>query len=169
MSFVSRLVRSASYSNLLNVRLVEVFFQTSPGRDRDEGIGGLEYQVLSGGAVVQSGSTGDNGRIPVPVAGGTPSELQLMSGGTAVARYSIGIRDDAWEANNTILGVQRRLRLLGYHLGHDGDDHDGIDGAIGSKTDKAIQDFQIDQALAFDSLVGDDTKSNLDLAVGGST
>jgi len=168
MKYVSRLVRTAAYSNLLNVRLVEVLFQKSPGRGAGRGIGGLEYQVLSAGTVVQTGTTGDDGKIRVPISGGTPSELQIMSGGNAVARYTVGIRDDAWEANTTVNGVQRRLRALGYQLGSAGAGGDGIDGDVGSRTDRAIQDFQIDKGLAFDSLVGNNTRTKLDQEVGGS-
>jgi hypothetical protein len=169
MTFISRLVRTAQYHNLLNIRVVDVYFQKCPGWDRGEGrgIGGLEYQVLSGGIVVQTGRTGDDGKIPVPVVGGR-SELQLMSGGSAVARYQISIRDNAWEANNTAIGAQRRLRTLGYQLGHEGAEHNGIDGTLGEKTDKAIQDFQIDSNLAFDGQVGTQSRTKLDQEVGGS-
>jgi hypothetical protein len=169
MTYVSRLVRTAQYHNLLNIRVVEVTFQRSPGKDNSgfRGIGGLEYQVLSNGNIVQTGRTGDDGKISVPVAG-DPSQLQLMFDGNAVATYQIGIRDDAWEANTTVTGVQRRLRSLGYHLGHAGTGNDGIDGEVGEKTDKAIQDFQIDNSLAFDGIVGNQSRTKLDEQVGGS-
>jgi peptidoglycan hydrolase-like protein with peptidoglycan-binding domain len=169
MTYVSRLTRTAKYHNLLNVRTVDIFFQKSPGWDSGEGrgIGGLEYQVLNKGDIVQTGKTGDDGKIPVPVAGGA-SELQLMFGGSSVASYQISIRDTPWEANNDIAGVQRRLRTLGYQLGHAGAGKDGIDGKIGEEADKAIQDFQIDNGLPFDGRAGEQTRAKLDEKVGGT-
>jgi len=39
---------------------------------------------------------------------------------------------------------------------------------MGRHTDKAIQDFQIDAGLEFDSIAGDGTRRELNDAVGGS-
>ena len=150
-------------------KLVDGFFQKCPGFGGGDGrgIGGLEYRVLSGGSVVQTGKTSEDGKVTVSVSDG-PSELQILWEGKAVASYLIQTRDEEWEPNNSVIGVQRRLRTLGYQLGHSGEGNDGIDGVIGGKTDKAIQDFQIDSGLLFDGLVGPETRSKLDQEVGGS-
>lgn len=166
---VARLTSDSTAHDTVNTRTVEIYFHKSPGwPDGDQrGIEGLEYQVLSEGRVTQSGRTGNDGKIEMSIRG-SESTLQLMFNGASVAEYRITIRDEDWEASNTIIGVQRRLRALGYHLGHAGEGMDGIDGNLGEKTDKAILDFQIDQNLTADGKVGTQTRNSLNRAVGGS-
>lgn len=166
---VARLTRDSTAHDTVNLRTVEIYFHKSPGwPDGDRrGIEGLEFQVLSEGSVIQSGQTGSDGKIEVSIRG-NESTLQLMFNGTSVAEYRITIRDEDWEAPTTVIGIQRRLRALGYHLGHTGDGADGIDGDLGDKTDKAILDFQIDQNLTADGKVGTQTRNSLNRAVGGS-
>ncbi len=166
---VARLTRDSTAHDTINTRTVEIYFHKSPGwPDGDQrGIEGLEYQVLSEGSVTQSGRTGNDGKIEMSIRG-SESTLQLMFNGTSVAEYRITIRDEEWEASTTIIGIQRRLRSLGYHLGHTGDGMDGIDGNLGEKTDKAILDFQIDKNLTADGKIGTQTRHSLNSAVGGS-
>lgn len=169
ITFLSRLVRGSTAHNTLDSRTIEVFFNKSPAwpEGDDRGIEQLDYEIVAGGATVRSGTTDADGRIEVPVTGGQ-AELRLKFGGNPVATYQLNLRDDALEADDTITGVQRRLRILGYHLGHAGDDQDGVDGDLGRKTDKAILDFQIDNQLAIDGAVGHNTRNKLNDIVGGS-
>jgi peptidoglycan hydrolase-like protein with peptidoglycan-binding domain len=166
---VARLNSESTAHDTVNTRTVEIYFHQSPGwPDGDNrGIEGMEYQVLSEGSVTQSGRTGRDGKIEMSIRG-NESTLQLMFNGASVAEYRIAIRDEDWEAPTTIIGVQRRLRALGYHLGHTGDESDGIDGDLRDKTDKAILDFQIDSNLTSDGEVGNQTRNSLNNAVGGS-
>lgn len=168
-SFVSRLVRESSAHNTLDSRTIEVFFHKSPAWPEDDtrGIGQLDYEIVAHGVVVRSGTTEDDGRIEIPIVGGQ-AVLHLKFQGADVATYQFNLSDDALEADTTIAGVQRRLRMLGYHLGHAGDGQDGIDGDLGGKTDKAILDFQIDNQLAIDGVVAGNTRSTLNDIVGGS-
>ncbi len=166
---VARLTKDSTAHDTVNLRTVEIYFHKSPGwPDGDSrGIEGLEYQVLSEGSVIQSGRTGNDGKIEVSIRG-NESTLQLMFNGASVAEYRITIRDEDWEASTTVIGIQRRLRALGYHLGHSGEGADGIDGDLGEKTDKAILDFQLDYELTADGKVGDRTRNSLNSVVGGT-
>jgi hypothetical protein len=168
-SFISRLVRDATAHNTLDSRTIEIFFQKSPAPPTGDsrGIESLDYEIVDGTTVLQSGSTGEDGRIEVPVTGGQ-AQLRLTWQGNPVATYELHLRDDPYEAVTTITGVQRRLRNLGYHLGHAGADADGIDGDLGERTDDAILDFQIDNELVIDGAVGTGTQNELNDVVGGS-
>jgi putative peptidoglycan binding protein len=168
-NFISRLVRDSIAHNTLDSRTIEVFFHKSPAWSEGDnrGIEHLDYEIVAGGVTIQSGSTDSSGRIEVPITGGQ-AELRLTFGGNPVATYQFSTRDDTFEAGNTIAGVQRRLRTLGYHLGHAGSNADGIDGNLGGKTDAAILDFQIDNQLQIDGVVGTNTLGKLNDIVGGS-
>jgi len=164
---VSRLVRDSAAHNALNTRTIELYFQKSPGWDEGDsrGIQGIEYQVMSGGAVVQSGRTEADGKIDLRVTAGR-AELQILWDGNVVASYEVELREDPYEAGNTVLGVQRRLRTIGYHLGRNGDRGNGIEGTLGVKTDQAILDFQIDNELQIDGAVGGATRRKINDIVG---
>ena len=166
---IARLIRDAAAHNTLAVRTVEVYFQKSPGVDEGDsrGIPGLEYIVTTDGRQTQSGTTEDDGIVRVQVRPGSETILQIMVSGAPVSQYRVTARDGL-EADTELIGIQRRLRTLGYQLGTVGDTRDGCDGSMGRRTDKAIQDFQIDAGQAFDSVIGDGTKSALNDAVGGS-
>jgi Putative peptidoglycan binding domain len=168
-NFTSRLVRDSTAHNTLDSRTIEVFFHKSPSWAESDtrGIGEMDYEIVADGIVVRSGTTEDDGRIEVPVTGGQ-AELRLTFQGNEVATYQFNVRDDALEGDTTIPGIQRRLRILGYHLGHAGAGQDGIDGDLGGKSDKAILDFQIDNQLAIDGVVGANTRTTLNDIVGGS-
>jgi len=166
---IARLTSDSTFHNTVNIRTVEIYFQKSPGKPASDvrGIEGLDFRVMSEGREIQSGRTGADGKMEVRVRG-AESTLQLMFNGSSVAEYRITIRDEDWEGSTTIIGVQRRLRALGYQLGHAGEGGDGIDGDLGSKTDKAILDYQIDNNLTADGKVGAQTRNSLNSAVGGS-
>jgi hypothetical protein len=167
---IARLVADALGFNTLNVRTIEVYFQKSPGVDQGDnrGIENLEYRVTVNGQETQSGRTAADGLVAVQVRPGVEAVLELLHAGATVAQYRVVARDDAFEADTTIAGVQRRLRTLGYHLGRGGDTNDGVDGTMGHHTDNAILDFQIDSGQVFDSVVGQHTRDALNDEVGGS-
>lgn len=50
--------------------------------------------------------------------------------------------------------LQKALKSLGYNLGTDGPNKDGIDGDCGPKTEKAIKKFQADNGLEADGQYG---------------
>jgi len=167
-STISRQVSGSSSFNTLNVRTVQIFFQKSPGKPGDvRGISALNFKVVKDGAVIQTGATGDDGKIQMRIQGNV-STLQLIAG-TVVAEYTVTIRDDAIEAVSTPSGQQRRLRMLGYQIGQTGPDGNGVDGqpSPSLKMDRSILEFQADdQTLQMDSIAGSLTQGALKKAAG---
>lgn len=170
LSYIARLIRDATAHNTINVRTAEIYFQKSPGNSTGDtrGIEGLTYRVMSGGVEIQSGTTTDDGLISVSIRGNDPSIVEILHNGQVMSQYQVRLRDDALEADTTLIGVQRRLRQLGYQLGSAGATNDGVDGQMGVRTDRAIQQFQADQGRDFDSVVGGQTRSDLNDEFGGS-
>lgn len=162
VTYISRLVRSATGHNTVNTVVVPVIFQRSPGvaSGNDRGIKDLDFRVLSGTNVIQTGRTNDDGRIDVRVRGPSVT-LEILHGGNPVARYNVQARSAAPEAATTIAGQQRRLRMLGYQLGNVGMERNGVDGTMGRRTDRAILEFQADEGLETDGVVGTNTRNGL--------
>ncbi len=166
VSFISRLVQSATAHNTINLPTVPVTFQRSPGvpTANERGIADMDFRVTSLGFVLQTGRTPANGRIDVRLVAGRAT-LQLLHSGNPVAEYDIRRHTTATEGDDTINGIQRRLRMLGYQLGHESATQDGITNDITKLTDRAIQDFQIDQKIAFDGKVDAATTTKINDAV----
>jgi hypothetical protein len=149
MSFIARQTLGATTFNTINVRTVDIFYQKSPNKPSGDvrGIQGAAFQVKdSTGAVIQAGTTPADGRIQVQISGGF-STLEI-AGGATPAQYTIRIHDPAAEAVTTPAGQQRRLRMLGYHIGHTGPEGNGVDGvAIPNQVvDRSFLEFQADTA-----------------------
>jgi Putative peptidoglycan binding domain len=166
---VSRLNPGSSSFNTLNSPpTVPIHFQRCPDLpDGDtRGIAGIEFQVTIAGAIVQSGTTGADGRVDVRVPVGGTSTLQLMSSGTVAAEYQITVDDGTPDAVTTLTGQQQRLRMLGYHIGHTGPDSNGVEGTLNAATESAILDFQADRGLVTDAVVGPITQGRLTARAG---
>jgi len=149
MNFIARQTLGAATFNTINVRTVDIFFQMSPNKPSGDvrGIQRASFQVLdSTGAVIQTGTTPADGRIQVQVAGAF-STLNVLGGGAA-AQYTVKIRNAAAEAVATPAGPQRRLRALGYHIGHSGPEGNEVDGAAVpiQVVDRSFLEFQADTA-----------------------
>jgi hypothetical protein len=161
---IARLLASSTSLNTLNLPpSVPVHFQRSPdfpgGPAR--GISGLTFQVSSGGAVIQSGTTGADGKVDVRVPPGGSATVQLLVSGAVVAEYSVTVDSGALAAVNTVLGQQQRLRMLGYQTGHSGADGNGVDGNLNSLFERSVLDFQADQGLLPDAAAGPITQPRL--------
>jgi len=169
-SAISRLFADAPAHNTLVIRTVEIFFHRSPSPAQDvvRGIDDISWRVMSGGVEIQNGLTNSDGLVAVQVRGTTDSILELLHDGTVVSQYRVRPRAGGYEADTTVEGVQRRLMQLGYHIGHSSPTGDGVDGDLGTTTDKAILDFQIDEVIDFDGVVGGTTRSHLNDQCGGS-
>ena len=165
---IARLIQGATGFNTLVIRTVDIFLQMSPGKPAGDvrGINALNFQVVKDGAIIQSGATGADGKIQMRIQGGV-STLQLLSGGV-VAEYTVSIRDDAIEAVATSAGQQRRLRMLGYHIGHTGPEGNGVDGvaAPSVEVDRSLLEFQADGAKPMNSLADAVTQTDLTAAAG---
>jgi hypothetical protein len=140
--------RGSPYFNTLSADTMRVYFQTSPGwRDGTDtndvrGIQGLQYRLKQGRHVIQEGSTGADGKVEFVVRRGELT-LELMNGGRVQSTYRIR-NLDATPATETMEGVQRRLRTLGYQLGDGGPTNDGVTGAMNEATDRALLECQVD-------------------------
>ncbi len=151
LDLIARLRRGSPYFNTLHAVTMRVYFQKSPGwRDTNNdddvrGVQGLQYRLRQGTYVIQEGTTGPDGKIEFLVRRGT-LHLDITYGGRAQATYQVnnlGTEPD----EETIEGVQRRLRTLGYQLGDGGTAGDGVDGNMNEATDRAILEFQVDLEL----------------------
>jgi hypothetical protein len=176
---IARQILGATAFNAINVQTVEIFMQMSPGRPAGDvrGINAANFQVRDAtGAVIQIGVTPATGRIQMRIPGGVAT-LELLDGGAAVAAYTVRIRNAAAEGVATLDGVRRRLRMLGYQIGHTGAEGNGVDGAAtpSVELDRAILEFQSDtpainaagNANAMDSIqTGAATQNALTAAAG---
>lgn len=189
---VARLVSSSNAFNTLNTPPpVPIHFQKSPDfpDSKPRGIAGLDFQVTVNGSIVTTGRTAADGLVDVPVPPGGSATLQLLFAGKVVAEYEVtvdsaaladlnsvdpildpeGRSQDANELLNTaeILGIQQRLRMLGYQIGHGGDEGTGVSALMGLEMERGVLDFQIDQGLLPDAKVGPKTKDKLKRRAGG--
>ena len=122
-------------------RVVELYFQRSPGFGDGRGIEALEYRVKAGDEVIQTGTTEADGRVEM-LFRGEETSIELLAGEALLASYRVTLREEEIEHVTSTLGRQRRLRMLGYHLGHSGDDENGVDGDAGARTDTATLEHQ---------------------------
>ena len=114
---IARLVNAAAGANTINVPTVNIFLHKSPGKPSGDqrGISGLNFQVVKDDAIIQTGTTGADGKVVMRVPGGSAT-LRITTP-SAAAEYAVTIRNDPIEAVSTVIGQKRRLRMLGYHLG----------------------------------------------------
>jgi hypothetical protein len=127
---------------------VELWFQKSPGiagSDHRE-IRNLRFQVRHGSDVLRRPADVADGKVIFRAPAGE-SLVELLVGTRIVATYTVTVANGALPAADTTRGQQRRLRMLGYQLGHDGPFGDGVDGTLGRRTEGAILDYQADKGL----------------------
>jgi hypothetical protein len=167
---IARLVPSSAAHNTLNLPPpVPIHFQRSPDFPQGDtrGIDALDFQVVNAGAVIQVGRTGRDGRVDVRVPPGGSSTVQLLFNGAVVAEYEVTVDTGALAAVNTITGQQQRLRMLGYQIGHTGADGNGVDGNQSLVFERSVLDFQADQGLNPDAIVGPLTTPRFTARAGG--
>ncbi len=146
---ISRLPSESRAHNSVVLYNVELWFQKSPGipeSDHRE-IRDLHYQLRREGAIVRSASVASNGRISFRTPPGQ-TIVELLVGSRVVASYLVTVGEQALPAVTAVIGQQRRLRMLGYHLGHGGPSGDGVDGIMGTRTERALLNFQADKGIA---------------------
>lgn len=148
---VARTQKDLPHKNSLVLRNLKVYFQRFPGKagsDADRAISDVEYVLRAGGRVVDKGKTAADGSIEMLVPAGVPIELEVFG-----TKYDVSIHP-FMEPATTTQGAQRRLSMLGYELGN-------ADGVFGEKSDRAALNFQADQSLEPDGVVGHNTQSKL--------
>jgi hypothetical protein len=172
---IARLVPGSTAANTINIPVVQIFLQKSPNKPSGDQRGiEVDFEVVKNGAVIQAGRTGPDGKVDMRVPGGTAT-LRIRASG-AVAEYTVTIRSAAIEGAATAAGQQRRLRMLGYHIGHTGAEGNGVDGAAvpSREVDRAILEFQADtpainsagNANAISGLADGTTQGQLTTAAG---
>lgn len=163
---VPRAIPSSSTGATVATRRVRVFLSRSPGAPgTPRGIENADWTLSNGVITTDFGRTGANGLITLQLVPGETAILNVL--GTS---YNITLRLDAIEAANTLSGVQRRLRLLGYQLGDSGPDGNGVHPSaspvMNVETNRAVLEFQADRNIKMDANVGPTTRSNLTAAAG---
>lgn len=152
----ARAQKDLPHRNTLALRKLKVYFQRFPGKggtDADRAINDVEYTLRAGGRVIDKGKTAADGSIEMLVPAGAPVELEIFG-----TKYDVTIQP--WlEPETQVKGQQRRLSMLGYELGNP-------DGTFGEKTDRAALNFQADQGLEPDGVVGNNTQSKLKSELG---
>src|SRR5882724_11685949 len=104
---IARLVTSSTAFNTLALPpAVPILLQRSPGFPGGDtrGIEGMDFQVTTGGRIIQTGRTAADGKVDVRVPVGGSSTLQLMFNGAVVASYEVSVSPDALAATNTTEG-----------------------------------------------------------------
>lgn len=160
---VSRATSGTSTGSTLALIKVTVFLSRSSGAPHEpHGIQGADFQLLENDVPAASGTTAANGRIDLQLTPGLTHKLVTL--GTT---YEINIRTAALEPVTDFTGQQRRLRMLGYHLGNGGPDNNGVDGTVlHDRFDRAILEFQADENVKVDGRMGPVTRGRLSTAAG---
>jgi hypothetical protein len=165
---IARQAINSILKNVLNSRVVPIFFHKSPGNDSggDRAIPGINWQVKAQGFVIQHGTTGNDGKIDMTVRGGS-STLELLHNGNPVASYEVSVSTAALDAVTTTSGRKQRLRLLGYQIGHGGPDGNGVDNSANvMEFERSVLDFQTDESQYNDAVIVAATQNQLTARAG---
>lgn len=82
-----------------------------------------------------------SGKITLPLAPGSTGVLTVFDTQWRITRAAVGV---LLSPLGTLLGVQQRLNILGYHLRAPGVAAAGLDGINGTRTEHAVLAFQVD-------------------------
>jgi len=158
---IARQAFNSVLSNVLNSRVVPIFFNRSPGDDNggDRAIPNLNWQVRAQGLVIQNGITGNDGRIDMIIRGPS-STLELLHSGNPVAQYVVRASTAALDAVTTVSGQKQRMRLLGYQLGHGGPDGNGVDNDPNVlEYERSVLDIQAEHNATTNAVVDANTRT----------
>lgn len=138
MANVSRASTVTANINRLRYHKVKVFLQRYPGKfgsDAERGIDKTpDFTVYIDGSFSQAGHLEADGSVEVLIPSGSIAVVKTL--GTEYEIEPIQRLEDS----TTLLGVQRRLQLLGY-LSAD------VDDKWNAATDRAVLNFQADHGL----------------------
>ena len=170
---IARLVPDSAAHNTLNTKTVTIFFQKFPGSSSSAGIADLDFQVVNpDGSVAQSGKTPADGKIKVRLSPGSSAKLQILG-----SVYDISLLGRSLFPKDELRGVQERLNILGYNAGtlradnrkaalRDLQNNMGLNDS--EPSERAILNFQADNALFTDAMVGPATQSKLNSVTSSS-
>ncbi len=155
MANVSPTGSGTTSHNTFVVHVVRLVLQTYPGTagtETERAISSVTYKVTIGKAAITA-TTGANGTIELHIPAGLKATVDAL--GTTFAVTPLAHIEDATKTR----GWQRRLQHLGYAI-------DAIDGVVGKKTGTATLEFQADNNLDTDGVVGSLTRNKINSAVG---
>ena len=134
----------------IRLREIRVYIQKFPGTSSRSGVDPLEYSVTVGDATPVQGRTGGDGMITIRLAPGYTATLRVLG-----SVYEIGLTDELHPIEE-MRGVQQRLAMLGYCPGPLKGDDEWADSYVNHDvaTERAILDFQADNALFTDAQFG---------------
>jgi hypothetical protein len=163
-AIIARTAEGLAHLATLVLPSVRIRFQICPGTEAGLGIAGVDYQVLSNGAVFRSDVTDANGEATVPIL--------LINQGGAVLRIfgtDYNLTFHPLTALTTVTGQQKRLDVMGYFTGYqllalaNNPIDDGNDTTF---FQQAIMNFQTDQVIAMDGVIGPVTRGKMQTAAG---
>jgi hypothetical protein len=138
MANVARSSKAKVNKNILRFHRVKVYLQRYPGKfgaDEERSIGSaVKYTVHIDGKFSQSGELEDDGSVEVFIPGGSIAELEALG-----TKYEIEPMTSL-EPHDELLGIQRRLRLLGYF-------QNDVNEEWNAGFDRAVLNFQADHGL----------------------
>jgi hypothetical protein len=148
---VARTQKGLAHRNTLGLRKLKLFFQCFPGKagsDAQRAIAAVDYTLRIAGRVVDKGQTAADGSIELLLPAGLAAELEIFG-----TKYDL--TGTPWlEPVADVIGQQRRLSMMGYAIGNP-------DGTAGEKTDRSALEFQADQGLGPDGVIGGGTRGKL--------
>lgn len=164
-ALVARTAADQTGVNTLVVLTYPLRFQLAPGAAGGIGIQGAEFIVSAGGVEIARGTTDANGEVPVPIA---PLLLAPVTVNVLGTDYVLSFQPQ--DKPEALRGQQQRLDKLGYMSGYllqtpdpatTADNHDG------PRTQQAIMNFQSDENLTLDGVIGGQTRAKLVEKTGG--
>ncbi len=156
---VTRTSEGLTVLNTLVMPTVRVRFQICPGNRAGLGIANVPYQVLLNGAKLKDDTTDANGEATVEI-------LVIQQGGAVLHIFDTdyNLSFSVLHALSATPGQQKRLEVLGYFTGYqlvallNNPVDDGVDTP---GFQQAIMNFQTDQVLAIDGIIGPKTRASM--------
>ncbi len=158
-AFVARTAADQTGLNTLVVLTYPVRFQLAPGAADGIGIEGAEFVVSAAGVEIARGKTDANGEVPVPIA---PLLLGAVTIRILGTDYVLSFQPQ--DKPTVLRGQQQRLDKLGYMSGYQlqvPGSAAAADNQDGPRTQQAFMNFQCDENLTLDGVIGPQSRGRL--------
>lgn len=165
--FEARVTRTSEGENVLNTIVmptVRIRFQICGGTDAGLGVAGVPYQVLLNGTKLKDDTTDANGECTVEI-------LVIQQGGAVLHIFDTdyNLSFSLLQALTTMKGQQKRLEIMGYFTGYQIIPQGNLPVDDGNDTpafQQAIMNFQTDQVIGMDGIIGPVTRGKMQTADG---